>query len=66
MYICICNGITENDIRRAVREGTHDLPTLTMQTGCAGTCGSCACAAQSVIDESLAVFRPGVPSRIAA
>ena len=34
MYVCICNGITDRDIRRAADEGCRDLTELTMRTGC--------------------------------
>jgi len=41
MYVCICNGVTDHQIRQAAAEGCRDLHELTMRTGCGATCGSC-------------------------
>jgi len=41
MYVCLCNGVTEHDIRHAVASGCTSLGDLTMHTGCGATCGSC-------------------------
>jgi len=41
MYVCLCNGVTERDIRNAVASGCVTLGDLTMHTGCGATCGSC-------------------------
>lgn len=41
MYVCICNGVTDHDIRRAVEAGCGSLAELTMRTGCGAGCGSC-------------------------
>ncbi len=41
MYVCICNGVTDRDIRQAAQAGCRSLTELTMRTGCGATCGSC-------------------------
>lgn len=41
MYVCLCNGITEADIRNAAAAGCGSMPELTMRTGCGANCGSC-------------------------
>jgi len=41
MYVCLCNGVTDHDIRRAVAAGCRTLGDLTMQTGCGANCGCC-------------------------
>lgn len=41
MYVCLCNGVTERDIRQAVQAGCGSMTELTMRTGCGSTCGSC-------------------------
>ena len=41
MYVCICNGITDRDIRDAVRAGADGLSDLSAITGCATVCGIC-------------------------
>ena len=41
MYVCICNGVTELDIRQAAAAGCASVTELTMRTGCGATCGTC-------------------------
>jgi bacterioferritin-associated ferredoxin len=41
MYVCICNGVTDRDIRQAAEAGCGSVAELTMRTGAGATCGSC-------------------------
>ncbi|WP_313211080.1 (2Fe-2S)-binding protein, partial [Stenotrophomonas sp.] len=41
MYVCICNGVTDHQIREAAQSGVVSVSELTMRTGCGATCGSC-------------------------
>jgi bacterioferritin-associated ferredoxin len=41
MYVCICNGVTDKDIRQAAEAGCKSMAELTMRTGCGATCGTC-------------------------
>jgi bacterioferritin-associated ferredoxin len=52
MYVCICNAVTENMIRKAASEGTRTLADLTRATGCAGGCGSCAGLAEQILRQA--------------
>jgi bacterioferritin-associated ferredoxin len=52
MYVCICNAVTERQVREAAAEGVRTLTDLTFRTGCAGTCGSCAEHAEAVLREA--------------
>jgi len=51
MYVCICNGVTERDIRQAAEAGCRSLPELTMRTGCGATSGTCLDTAAALLDE---------------
>ena len=53
MYVCLCNGITENQIRDAVQEGASSLRELKLRLGVASCCGKCADCAQQVVCETL-------------
>ncbi len=53
MYVCICNGITESQIRNAVSDGVRSLRELRADLGVASCCGKCADCAQQVIHETL-------------
>ena len=41
MYICICNAITDRQIRAAVASGAASLGELSMQLGVGAGCGCC-------------------------
>ena len=51
MYVCICNGVTEHDIRQAAEAGCRGVAELTMRTGAGATCGSCLDLAAQLLDE---------------
>ena len=41
MYICNCNGVTEREIRGAVKLGCATVADLTRELGVASCCGKC-------------------------
>ena len=53
MYVCVCNAITDKQIRRAARSGVNSLYELRGTLGVAAGCGSCARVAQEILDEEL-------------
>ena len=42
MFICVCNAITERQVKAAVLAGAHTLSDLQAQLGVATCCGCCA------------------------
>ena len=52
MYVCICNAITDKQIRRAADAGVSDLWGLQRELGVAAGCGSCKEHAMSILRES--------------
>ena len=50
MYVCICNAVTDKQIRRAADEGARDLRDLRQQLGVATGCGQCATEACRVLE----------------
>lgn len=51
VYVCICNGVTERDIRQVAEAGCRSVPELTMRTGCGASCGSCLDLAARLLDD---------------
>lgn len=51
MYICICNGVTEREIRGAVSLGSATLQDLKRDLGIAACCGKCEPDARRVLGE---------------
>lgn len=42
MYVCLCNAVTDRDIRKAVGDGALTLRELRQRLGVAADCGCCA------------------------
>ena len=53
MYVCVCNAITDKQIRRAARNGVNSLYELRGTLGVAAGCGSCARTAEEILDEEI-------------
>ncbi|PLX63085.1 (2Fe-2S)-binding protein [Sedimenticola selenatireducens] len=51
MYVCICHGVTDKDIRAAANNGANSLEALGEQLNVATCCGRCADCARSVLLE---------------
>lgn len=62
MYVCICNSVTDRDIRKAAKNGANTLDALSQQLKVATCCGRCADCAQDLLDsienESYCDFGP--------
>jgi bacterioferritin-associated ferredoxin len=41
MYICLCNAVTDHDIRREAAAGVRSFSELQARTGCSDCCGCC-------------------------
>ena len=54
MYVCICNAITEREIRQAVGLGVTTLKELREGLGVAGCCGKCGSCASNILRDELA------------
>ena len=52
MYVCICNAVTDKQIRKAARAGINSLSELQRELGVATGCGSCGDQAAEILRES--------------
>jgi bacterioferritin-associated ferredoxin len=52
MYVCLCNRVTDRQIREAARNGCRRLDDLRGRLGVAACCGSCADMAEELLEES--------------
>ena len=57
MYVCICNAVTDKDIRQAAAAGCASMAELTMRTGAGSCCGSCIPDATLLLAEARAELR---------
>lgn len=53
MYVCLCNAVTDSDIRDAVDAGVSSFRQLKQRTKCATRCGQCTKMANEVLQEAL-------------
>jgi bacterioferritin-associated ferredoxin len=51
MYVCICNGVTDRQIREAAEAGCGSVPEMTMRTGAGANCGACLGLVAELIEE---------------
>ena len=54
MYVCICNAVTDKEIRQAVRLGATTMGDLRDGLGVAANCGKCTSCAKGLLREELA------------
>ena len=55
MYICLCKGITDNQIKDAVFGGASSLREVRKQLGVMTQCGKCGMITKQIVEETLSV-----------
>ena len=50
MYVCVCNGISDREVRRAIDAGATTMNQLCTQLPLANRCGRCADAVRELLD----------------
>lgn len=53
MYVCICKGITDTEIRQAVDGGATSYRQVRQSLGVATQCGQCACEAKQIVKAAI-------------
>lgn len=53
MYVCICKGITDHQIRAAVNQGADTMRVLRHTLGVASQCGKCGSLARDIMREAV-------------
>lgn len=51
MYVCLCNAITEQEIRQAAADGATELQALKDGLGVATCCGTCESCASEILQD---------------
>ncbi|MDT7525295.1 MULTISPECIES: bacterioferritin-associated ferredoxin [Idiomarinaceae] len=54
MYVCLCKGVSDKTIRRAVDDGLSSMRELRQQYGVGSQCGCCTQCAKTVLKEAVA------------
>ena len=53
MYVCLCKGITDTQIRAAVEDGANSIREVRNSLGVASQCGKCGILAREIVREAL-------------
>ncbi len=53
MYVCLCKGITDTQIRAAVEDGANSLRDVRNTLGVASQCGKCGILTREIVRETL-------------
>ena len=54
MYVCLCKGITDRQIKAAIDNGASSIGQLRKALGVASQCGKCSVTTREILQESLA------------
>jgi bacterioferritin-associated ferredoxin len=54
MYVCLCNGLTDQDVRAAARAGATRASDVYPACGCTAQCGGCARTLRRIVEEAAA------------
>ena len=52
MYVCVCHGVSDKQLRRAVESGARSFEQLQACTGVATCCGACEPCAREILGEN--------------
>ncbi|WP_372987636.1 bacterioferritin-associated ferredoxin [Marinobacter sp.] len=52
MYVCLCHGVTDREIREAAENGVSSMRQLGKELGVGTQCGRCASTAREILRES--------------
>ena len=53
MYVCVCQAVSDQDIRRAVAGGACTFEDVQNRTGCTTCCGCCEAEARELVEASV-------------
>ena len=62
MYVCICNNVTERDIREAVSNGAVSIDCLEDRLRVSTGCGQCRELARQCLQGAIEAWRSGQPA----
>ena len=62
MYVCVCQAVTDRQIREAAHHGARTLKDLRRDLGVTLDCGRCASCARDCLKEAQAGRCPSQPS----
>jgi len=61
MYVCICNAITDSEVRTLVSQGARSVAQIYRRLGCKPQCCKCVDDVKRVVNGADALSLPGAP-----
>jgi bacterioferritin-associated ferredoxin len=62
MIVCVCNNISDREIRQAIELGITSMDELRRDLGVATCCGQCFECAEQILSEHLASINASAPA----
>ncbi len=53
MFVCLCNGISDQEIRHHVRRGASSWREVARACGAGGACGECRASVHALVEDEL-------------
>lgn len=53
MYICICHGVTDNTIKKAIDDGAQSMREISRVLGVGTQCGKCTNCTKKILNDKL-------------
>ncbi|MEL0612805.1 (2Fe-2S)-binding protein [Marinomonas arenicola] len=53
MYVCLCNGVTDGQIKQSIQEGATTMKALYQETNLGSQCGKCCQCAKKILNDEL-------------
>lgn len=53
MYVCLCKGVTDRQIQKAVQDGATTIKQLRSCLGVTSQCGKCGITTREILNETL-------------
>ncbi len=53
MYVCLCNGFTDRDVRRCMKACENSVADVYRSLGCAPRCGKCVPLVRDMVKSAL-------------
>ena len=53
MYVCVCNAVTDKDVKQAIDDGANCMGHLQERLNIGRCCGSCSDTAGQILDKHL-------------
>jgi bacterioferritin-associated ferredoxin len=57
MLVCICNGISDKDIKNAIHEGATGFSDIRASMKVGSGCGQCVAFAKALVDETISTLQ---------